>query len=820
MQDTQGTKEAGAMSLAQFHYTSAPPGPDGSGFRFTAVTPGLPQPLLTEAEQLIGYEPPSDAPPAPTTGELASCPTAFSHSVLSDGSRLLARTLPTGADHHGGWGNFHTHAVVLPPDTGLPGGVLPISAWNSPRWAAAAPDGGSPAQLEGLPASGDLGRDVLVGFAASRAPWLAEFLAGVRALSERATPPRIVLVERESAAVARWIALAGAALPADRADRLTFTTYTRRPRLAAQQIIGVLPEDATAEGLAGLGDRYRVHDCTGAPPARAAADDAWAEIAARVWLGRSPELFAAAAQLPGGPLCAGSLAVVALEAGVAVGSGGRTEVATWAQEHARDLDDARLHRIVEALRAPADDRTAAESAALTRLFTALSGKAPAETTTALGTLALTTAVQLPDPGVDLTELRDLPQEQLNALAAELAPELRAGIAADAGADPGRPVELLRVAGVLGVDCADLLPGLADRLSRALLADPDSAYTPALHTMLDEHFELRIALLGRLDTLAAADPPAAARLLGRTDLAFTGVQILPHLRMCAGTPWLPVPGGDRVTALHAALRACGISQHTDPLVLRTAVRLVWDGAAPSAGEARQMLDETGSDAHRTAGTWRALVDAALGAPADDVDAPDLAHDLLRCFPEELETRVRAALVLLDFVRDLRSGRAASPWTDRTLALRADAEPLEPALLTTTFNALAHRLLSMDRPDGELYALIHSGDRDLLAAYTEMSRSERVRERLGSSPTYVADCFIAWSSLPGANTAWDTARSTLLDKVLRPAVRALPAAEVASVEQSLEAAGAHRAEEFRAWSRPGTLSRLGRRLGGSLGRRGGR
>ncbi|MCZ9345396.1 hypothetical protein NGM37_47420, partial [Streptomyces sp. TRM76130] len=42
------------MSLAQLHYTSAPPGPDGSGFRFTAVGPGVPQALLREAEQLIG----------------------------------------------------------------------------------------------------------------------------------------------------------------------------------------------------------------------------------------------------------------------------------------------------------------------------------------------------------------------------------------------------------------------------------------------------------------------------------------------------------------------------------------------------------------------------------------------------------------------------------------------------------------------------------------------------------------------------------------------------------------------------------------------
>lgn len=799
------------MSLAQLHYTSAPPGPDGSGFRFTAVTPGVDRSLLAEAERLIGYELPGDAPQCPSSSELAAFPRAFSHSLLSDGSRLLARTVPTGTDHHGGWGNFHSHGVLLPQGTGLPDGALPISAWNSPRWSEAAPDGGTPAQLEGLPASGHLGRDVLIGFAASRAPWLAEFFTGVRALGEDARAPRIVLVERDSADVARWIALAAAALPRDSAERLTFTTYTRRPRLAGQQIVGVLPDDAGAQALAGLDERLRVHDCAAGAPAQAAGHDAWAEIAARVWLGRSPELFAEARTLPGGAFSAGALAVVALGADITLGPEGRTEAADWARAHARDFPAARLSRLVESLCAPADDRTAAESVALTRLFAALSTGAPAAGTTKLGALALLTAAGLPNPERGLTEVRDLPQPHLDALAAELTPELRAGIASDTARDTTRPVELLRIADMLGVDCADLLPGLAERLSRALLAEPGSAYTDAVRGMVEEHFELRTALLSRLDALAAADPPAAVRLLGATSLAFTGVQVLPHLRMCEGAPWTPAPGGDRVTALHAALRACGVSSLTDPLVLRTAVRLVWDGSAPTAGEARRMLGESGSDAHRTAGTWRALVGAALEGPADDPDAPDLAHDLLRCFPEELEPRVRGALLLLEFVRDLRSGRAAPPWTDRTLALRADAEPLEPALLAQAFHTLVHCLLSEDRPDGELYALIHSGDPDLLTAYAAAARESRVRERLVTSRAYLADCFIAWSSLPGANKAWDKTRAELLDKVLRPVVRALPEEDVTWVEKCLAESGAHRAEEFRTWNRPGALGRLGRRFG---------
>ncbi|MFE4536877.1 GTPase-associated protein 1-related protein [Streptomyces scopuliridis] len=786
------------MSLAQLHYTSAPQGPDGPDgpdSRFTAVTPGIPRSLLREAEPLLGYEPPHDAPEHPGPAELAAFPQAFSHTLLSDGTRLLARAVRTGANG-GGPAGSHTHAVLLPGDAGLPGGGLPISAWNSSRWASAAPAGGSPAQLEALPPSGLLGREALVGFAASRGPWLPGFLASLRELTEEASGPRdgeraarIVLVERDSADVALWIALACAVLPRDRADLLTFTTYTRRPRDARQRIVGVLPGDAPEPD--GRDHHCRVHDCTSPAPAPAeqTTTDVWAGIAARVWLGRAPELFTEAAALPGGVFSPGALAVVALCADLAPGPGGRAAAADWAHTHARALGDARLRRLVETFQAESDDRTTAEFAALTRLFTAL------------------------------------PEDLGQRLAAGLAPELRAGVA-DSGPGITRPVELLRVADALGVDCTDLLPGLARRLARSLLADPETADTPDLLTVLEEHFELRTALLSALDAVAAEDPPAAVRLLGRTSLALTGVQALPHLRMCAGAPWTPAAaGGDGLAALHAALRACGVSPFTDPLVLRTAVRLVWDGGAPAPGEARRLLSETGSDAHRAAGTWRTLVRAALDSPADapadtatgvdDADAATLAHDLLRCFPDELEPRVRGALLLLEFAGEIGAGRAGPPWTERVLALRAEAEPVEPAVLDRVFGTLTRRLLSEERPEGELYALIHCGEPELLTAYATAAQEERVRDRLRTAPAYAADCFIAWSSLPGANRAWDRTRTSLLDKVLRPAVRAFSDEDTASVERGLERAGLHRAEEFRAWNRPGALSRLSRRLGG-LGR----
>ncbi|MFL9678335.1 hypothetical protein [Streptomyces sp. KL110A] len=127
------------MSLLQMHYTSAPPGPDGAGFRFTAVSPGVPHAVLREAEQLVGYEPPRDAPARPSDAELGLFPEMFGFTRLSDGSGLLSRTVYTGADYSGRWGNFHAHAVLLPAGEPLPDDLPPIALWGAAEWADRSP---------------------------------------------------------------------------------------------------------------------------------------------------------------------------------------------------------------------------------------------------------------------------------------------------------------------------------------------------------------------------------------------------------------------------------------------------------------------------------------------------------------------------------------------------------------------------------------------------------------------------------------------------------------------------------------------------------
>ncbi|MGY5034393.1 GTPase-associated protein 1-related protein [Streptomyces sp. 900116325] len=798
------------MSLAQLHYTSASAGEDGVGARFTAVGGGIPTPVLTEAEQLLGYEPPAGAPYHPTTAELRSFPETFSFSALSDGSHLLSRTVALGGS---GACHFHAHAVHLPAGTRLPGGALPITAWRSPSWASTTPDGGTPDRISALPASAAFGQEALNDFAVSRSPWLATVFADLRRVSEKPSSAQIVLVERQSADVARWIALAGAVLPPEDAQRLTFTTYTRRPAHSPHQVIGVLPDDAHQ-----LTDpAFRVHACAGRPPEGPV--DAWAETVARIWRGRAPELFRAASELPGEPFAAGPLAFTALHAGITLGPNGRASAADWAAERPYALDEQQVHRLTTALTAPADDRTAAESESVARLLSALEGRVPATATAPLAALLVTEAVRRSDAVLALPPRSAFAEPAaVKELTEELAPDLLAELTAETtvGETIGRQVQLLRIARLLDMDLTEQLPSVARHMARTLLAAPAPDSGPALLDLLDEQFDVRTALLGELDRLALTAPSAAEELLTRVALPFTGAQALPHLRMCAEAPRAKEQGSDRIMALHTVLRAAGFSPFAEPLVLRTAIGLIWGDATPTAGEARLLLGESGSDSHRTAGTWSRLVAAALSAPSDDAEAAELAHDLLRCFPQEIDARARGALRLLEFARDVRSGESPPGWPDRAMALRARAEPVEPTVLEHAYGTLAQILLAPERPEAELYAFVHSDDPDLIAAYDRTARHDTVLARLRAEPAYVADCFTVWTSHPHAGSAWSETRAALLEEVLRPVVRDLSGSEIAVVEKAAEQTGSSRtAEAFRTWRRrPGTF---GRRLGSRLAAR---
>lgn len=824
-------EEGRRMSLAQLHYTSASAAcagdAGGGGGRFTAVSAGLPTQVLADAERLLGYEPPAGSPHHPTADELRSFPEAFDFSALPDGGHLLSRTVAVAGQGNIG---FHTHAVHLPAGTRLPGDALPITAWRSPNWTTTPSDGGASGRMSALPPSAAFGPEALNDFAVSRSPWLAAVFADLRRVCEEPASARVVLVERQSTDVARWLALAGAVLPAEHAHRLTFTTYTRRPAHSPHQVVGVLPQDAPSpQGPAPAapdGPGLRVHICAGAPP-KEAVNDVWAETCARIWRDRSPELFAAAAELPGPPFSAGRLAVTALCAGVPLGPGGRAAAADWAAERPYALDENRIRLLTDALTAPGLDRTAQEFACVSRMSTALDGRAPSSVTASLGALLVTEAIRgggaTPQPPARTAFAGPDGARVATTLVADLGGDLRTeladgtpGVEGVPGRTVGRTVQLLRIARLLEVDCADLLPDVVHRMARSLLDERVGNGADALLDLLDEQFDVRTALLGELDRLAPHAPAAAERLLADVTLPFTGAQALPHLRMCAAAPDARTGAGDdRMRALHAVLRAGGLSPFTEPLVLRTGVGLVWDTDTPTASEARQLLTATTSDAHRTAGTWPVLVAAALGAPGDDEDAPELAHDLLRGFPQDVDARTRGALLLLEFARHLRSGTAEPGWAERIRELRAEAEPVEPGVLAQASSALAERLLAPDRPEAELYAFVHSDDTDLITAYGLAARQESFPALLRADPAHVADCFTVWNAHPHAGPAWTETRTALLEEVLRPVVRALPSGGLTAVEEAVERLGSSRtAEAFRTWNRP---TGFGRRLGSRLAAR---
>ncbi|MEV7251264.1 GTPase-associated protein 1-related protein [Streptomyces cyaneofuscatus] len=812
------------MSLAQVHHISAAPGDEEAAGRFTAVGPGMSAALLAELEPLIGYALPDGASHRPADAELRSLPQAFTYAVLSDGSRVVGRTAPARGDGTAPV-RFHTHAVHLPPGVPLPGDRLPVEAWRSPHWVSATPVGGGALSdpLGLLPPGPAPVREGLDDFAVSRGPWLAAVLADLRRASEEEAPAGgpVVLVERQSADVARWLGLAAATLPRESVERLTFTTYTRRPGSSALRVVGAPPEDAAAAREAGL----RVHVCADRPPVDGTAD-AWARTAARVWRSRAPELFEEARGLPGDPFAAGPLAVIALCSGVALGPEERAAAAGWAAERPYALDAKRTGQLVEALTSPGiDDRTGSEFDAVGRLFGALDGRCPASVTAPLAAMLVTEAVRGGNGSLELPRRDAFVGPEGEAIAGVLGPEILTEL--ESGAGGGRPVartvQLLRVARLLGVNGTEVLPEVVARLARTILTEADGsegtpAFAPALLELLDEQFDVRTALLGALDRIAPEAPGAVARFLERVALPFTGTQALPHLRMCAGAPGaMTTLGRDRSAVWHRVLRAAGLSPFAEPLVLRTAVGLVWEDRAPTVEEARLLLEAATSDAHRAAGTWARLVDAALGAPADTEDGTALAHDLLRAFPQEIGGRERAALQLLELCRDLRSGAPEPGWTEQVRTLRDRAAPLEPAIQERAFTALTERLLAPDRPGAELYAFVRSDDADLIAAYDRAARTEPTRTRLRTHPAYAADCFTNWTAHPHAGTAWTTTAAALLDEVLRPAVRGMTAEAVAEVEETVGRTGSSgRANAFRDWNRSRALGRLGRRIAGRVRR----
>ncbi|MEU2506247.1 GTPase-associated protein 1-related protein [Streptomyces sp. NPDC007863] len=802
------------MSLLQMHYTSAPPGPDGSGFRFTAVSPGVPHAVLREAEQLVGYEPPRDAPARPTEDELGAFPEMFGFTRLSDGSGLLSRTVYTGADYSGRWGNFHAHALLVPAGEPLPDDLPPIAMWGAAEWTDRSPEGGAPPPLErltpGLPHG--LGT-TLTAFAADAGPRLAALLADLRRLAEDPQAPQVVIAEQDTRDVAHWLIVACAALPRDVARDLTFTTYTRRPQHARQQVVGVRPEDARA--VTGQPHRYAVHDRSDPRAEPPATDDVWALTAAAVWAAGANGLFKSARDLPdAGPFAAGPLAALALAGGVAVPAGAVAEAARWAAAHPRALDETALETFLRAVCEEGRPGALAPDA-LAGLLAAFRDTVPLAVTAPVTARLVAAAVHdraatpppLP-PGA-------LPEPYRTRLTGELGEPLRAGIATPT--TPLRRVSgLLATARALGVEHEDLLPGLAERLGRRVLdragAGPDSVRD--VPDVLAGSESLRVRFLDLLNTRAADDPTAVARALRAVPLPLDGPGDGAHLRLCAAAVEPKPSTKNRTVVLRELLRAAGLDgAPPPPMVLRTALALVWPDRTQTAAEATALLDD-GAALHQAAGTWNDLVAAAIEAPATDNGAPLLAKRLLAEGVEALGRSVVADLKLLALVHALQhpDGDPSVPHgglVHRVLGLSHNARP---AVQTRAAHALALLLLRPQRPAEELKAFAESNNPTLIDAYDKAARSPVLTDFL-AAPHRLADCYVVWNSHAHVGPLWELTRTGLLEDVLRPVVRRLPDDQIRAAAELVARQAPSRRAAFEEWCRPaGGMKQLFRRLGG--------
>jgi hypothetical protein len=219
------------MTVRQLHYTSCEDGLEGiQGFQVSAMTPGIPKPMVDLAVRSSGYE----AGPALLAhlgdGDTTRFPIAFGY-VINGGSAAVFQSRYAGTDFTGRAGNYFAHALVLDDPEHDLAGLLPIDLWRSPAWADSRPATGTELPgLTALPAGG-----------AADAEHTRRFLAqpgGVRDLGRliSAVQPllatgrgRLVLAVPDDSAAAMWLAALSRSLPRALCLRISFITYTARP---------------------------------------------------------------------------------------------------------------------------------------------------------------------------------------------------------------------------------------------------------------------------------------------------------------------------------------------------------------------------------------------------------------------------------------------------------------------------------------------------------------------------------------------------------------------------------------------------------------
>ncbi|AUG76307.1 hypothetical protein CFP65_1408 [Kitasatospora sp. MMS16-BH015] len=228
------------MAFQQLYYTSCEHGLSGfAGYQFNAVSPETSAETMRLVEALTAYEPPRSLLGAQTPEELARCPVNLVH--VPGSPALSAQVRYVGRDSSRRVGNYFAHALGSPDFARDAGGLLGIELWGSAAWSSTPATGTRLPELGAVPA-GPLSPSV-VGLFLRQHPH-AELLGALLAatLDALAHERTVLLVERDSASVAHWVAAVCYLLPPPLARRLSFATYQHRPERARLHLVGTVPE--------------------------------------------------------------------------------------------------------------------------------------------------------------------------------------------------------------------------------------------------------------------------------------------------------------------------------------------------------------------------------------------------------------------------------------------------------------------------------------------------------------------------------------------------------------------------------------------------
>ena len=251
--------------MFQFYYTSCERGLGGhAGYQFNAATPGAPAALVREVEPLLSYEPPPSMLRAQSAQELERCPVNLFY--VPGPVMIVANVEYLGRDYTRRPGNFFAHALAAPAgesagESGPLGPLLPIELWRAPGWqrVEAAETGLPP--FTGPPARGSLTPAAVAEFLAGQPhrDLLARLATAALRAADRTGKP-VLIVERDSDAVARWIAAVCYLLPSAVARRVSFATYLSRPSRSALNLLGTVPEAAADLGR-DAEENFALFDC-------------------------------------------------------------------------------------------------------------------------------------------------------------------------------------------------------------------------------------------------------------------------------------------------------------------------------------------------------------------------------------------------------------------------------------------------------------------------------------------------------------------------------------------------------------------------------